>query len=84
MLGLNNNVEAGAAALTGVAIGAAAATSATSAVFWGGVGDRYGHNLVLIGSAIAAAFLQIPQIFVTSPQQLIAFQKHWQVLLPAA
>ncbi len=74
VLGLNNSVEAGAAALTGVAIGAAAFTSALSAVFLGRVGDRYGHNRVLIGAAIAAAVLQIPQIFVTSPQQLIFFQ----------
>jgi DHA1 family multidrug resistance protein-like MFS transporter len=74
VLSLNRNVEAGAAALTGIAIGAAAFTSAISAVILGRVGDRYGHHYVLIGSAIAAVFLQIPQIFVTSPQQLIAFQ----------
>ncbi len=74
VLGLNRNVESGAAALTGVAIGAAAVTSALSAVYLGRVGDRYGHSYVLIGSAVAAAFLQIPQIFVTSPQQLIIFQ----------
>ncbi len=74
VLSLNGNIERGAATLTGLAIGAAAFTSAISAVFLGRVGDRYGHNYVLIGSAIAAVVLQIPQIFVTSPQQLVAFQ----------
>lgn len=74
VLGLNHNIEAGAAALTGIAIGGAAFTSALSAVLLGRVGDRYGHSYVLIGSALAAVVLQIPMIFVTSAPQLIFFQ----------
>lgn len=74
VLSLNHNIEAGTAALTGLAIGVAAFTSAISAVFLGRVGDHYGHSYVLIGSALAAVVLQIPQIFVTSPWQLIFFQ----------
>jgi DHA1 family multidrug resistance protein-like MFS transporter len=74
VLSLNNGREAGTAALTGVAIGAAALTSAISAVYLGRLGDRIGHSRVLLASALAAAVLSLPQMFVTAPWQLILFQ----------
>jgi len=74
VLSLNNNLEQGTAALTGVAIGAAALTSAISAIYLGRLGDRIGHNRVLVAAAIAAIFFSLPQMFVTAPWQLILFQ----------
>ncbi len=74
VLSLNNGVEAGTASLTGLLIGAAAFSSAISAVYLGRLGDRIGHNKVLIGSALAAMLLHFPQAFVTSAWQLAVLQ----------
>jgi DHA1 family multidrug resistance protein-like MFS transporter len=74
ILNLNANVEQGAATITGLTLGAAALTSAISAVYLGRLGDRIGHNKVLIASAVAAMLLHIPQIFVQAPWQMILLQ----------
>ena len=66
--------EEGAASLTGIVIGAASLTGAISAVWLGKLGDRFGHIKVLIGSAMVAAVLYVPQTFVTSVWQLILLQ----------
>jgi len=66
--------EEGAASITGIVIGAASLTGALSAVWLGKLGDRYGHIKVLIGSAVFAALLYIPQSFVTAAWQLILLQ----------
>jgi DHA1 family multidrug resistance protein-like MFS transporter len=58
---LNGGRQEGAAALTGLVIGAAALTSAISAVYLGRLGDRIGHTKVLIGSALAAMVFYAPQ-----------------------
>jgi DHA1 family multidrug resistance protein-like MFS transporter len=74
VLNLNNGVERGTASMTGIAIGVAAFTSAISAVYLGKLGDRIGHSRILVGSALAAALMYVPQIFVTSAWQLVAVQ----------
>lgn len=66
--------EDGAALFTGVVIGAAAVTSAMSAVWLGRLGDRIGHTRVLIGAAAVAGLVCIPQVFVTAAWQLAALQ----------
>jgi DHA1 family multidrug resistance protein-like MFS transporter len=74
VLSLNDGIERGAASMTGTAIGVAAFTSAISAVYLGKLGDRIGHSRILVGSALAAALMYVPQIFVTSAWQLVAAQ----------
>ncbi|HAJ38496.1 MAG TPA: MFS transporter [Chloroflexi bacterium] len=74
VLALNEGVERGAVAMTGLIIGVAAFTSAVSAVYLGRLGDRIGHERILFGSAMLSAVLFIPQVFVTSGWQLAFWQ----------
>jgi DHA1 family multidrug resistance protein-like MFS transporter len=74
VLALNGNRAEGTAALTGVVIGAAALTSAISAVYLGRLGDKIGHTRVLVGSALAAMVLYAPQAWVQEPWQLVLLQ----------
>jgi DHA1 family multidrug resistance protein-like MFS transporter len=74
VLELNQGVSAGAAMTTGLVIGAAALTSALSAIYLGRLGDRIGHTRVLAASAVAGALLYIPQVWVTTSWQLILLQ----------
>lgn len=74
VLSLNGGRQEGAAALTGLVIGAAALTSAISAVYLGRLGDRIGHTKVLIGSALAAMVFYAPQAYAQSVSQLILLQ----------
>lgn len=74
VLALNQGQEAGATALTGVVIGASALTSALSAVYLGRLGDRIGHERILVISALFAALLYLPQSLVSAPWQLIVLQ----------
>jgi DHA1 family multidrug resistance protein-like MFS transporter len=74
VLALNNGQAAGTAALTGLVIGASALTSAVSAVYLGRLGDRIGHTKVLIGAALAAMVLYLPQAWAQSAWQLILLQ----------
>jgi DHA1 family multidrug resistance protein-like MFS transporter len=64
----------GAASITGLIIGLASLTAATSGVWLGRLGDRIGHSRVLIVSALVAALLYAPQPFVTSAWQLVVLQ----------
>jgi DHA1 family multidrug resistance protein-like MFS transporter len=66
--------EEGAAWTTGLVQGSTALTSALSAGWFGRLGDRHGHSRILIGSAVAAALLYIPQALVTAAWQLIILQ----------
>lgn len=74
VLELNQGVTAGAAMTTGLVIGAAALTSSLSAIYLGRLGDRIGHTRILAASAIAAALLYLPQVWVTTTWQLILLQ----------
>lgn len=70
VLALNQGREAGSAAMTGVVLGVAAFTTALSAVYLGRLGDKIGHNRVLIGASLAAVLLHFPQALVTTVWQL--------------
>ena len=74
ILALNGGLETGTASMTGIVIGLSALSSALSAVYLGRLGDRIGHERVLVVSAVLAALLYLPQAFVTSPWQLALLQ----------
>jgi MFS transporter, DHA1 family, multidrug resistance protein len=74
VLSLNDERQAGTAALTGLVIGASALASAISAVYLGRLGDRIGHTRVLITSAVAAMVLYVPQAWVQNTWQLVVLQ----------
>ena len=74
VLSLNRGEESGATAMTGVIIGAAALTSAVSAVYLGRLGDRIGHERILVWSAVLSALLYVPQVFVESVWMLAILQ----------
>ncbi len=62
------------ASITGLISGAAAATSAVSAVLVGRASDRLGYRSVLLVSAALTAALFVPHYFVTDPWQLLFLQ----------
>ncbi|MEZ4866645.1 MAG: MFS transporter [Caldilineaceae bacterium] len=66
--------ESGAATASGLMIGAVAGASAITGVYLGRLGDRIGHERILIGSALVATLCYLPQPFVTAPWQLILLQ----------
>jgi DHA1 family multidrug resistance protein-like MFS transporter len=66
--------EQGAATITGLLLGAAAFSGALSAVWLGKLGDRIGHSRIMVGAALMAALLYLPQYFVTSAWQLALLQ----------
>ncbi len=68
------HTESGAATWTGLMIGAVAGASALSGVYLGRLGDRVGHERIMLVSAIACALFYLPQPFVSTPWQLIALQ----------
>lgn len=68
------HTENGAASWTGLMIGAVAGASALSGVYLGRLGDRVGHEKVMLASAVACALFYLPQPFVTAPWQLIVLQ----------
>jgi DHA1 family multidrug resistance protein-like MFS transporter len=74
VLALNQGEQSGATAMTGVIIGASALTSAVSAVYLGRLGDRIGHERVLVWSAVLSALLYVPQVLVESVWLLAILQ----------
>jgi DHA1 family multidrug resistance protein-like MFS transporter len=62
------------ATMTGVVVGASAATSSIGAVLLGQAGDRVGHQRILLVSAAVAAVLYALQSPVTSVIHLIVLQ----------
>lgn len=68
------HTESGAATWTGLMIGSVAGGSAISGVYLGRLGDRVGHEKIMLASAIACVLLYVPQPFVTAPWQLITLQ----------
>ena len=66
--------EIGAATASGLMIGAVGGASAISSVYLGQLGDRIGHERILIAAAFCAVLFYLPQPFVTAPWQLIILQ----------
>ncbi len=74
VVALQGGQETGSATLTGIMFGVMAGSSAISAIYWGRLGDRLGHDRILVISAALAALLYLPQSMVTSAWQLIILQ----------
>jgi len=66
--------KVGVATVTGIMMGAMAVTSSVSGALMGRMGDRIGHNRVLLASVLAAMVFYLPQPFVTAPWQLVVLQ----------
>lgn len=60
--------------ITGLTIAVTAGAGAFTAVYLGRLGDKIGHRRVLIGSALLAGLLYLPQSQVTSAWQLLLLQ----------
>jgi DHA1 family multidrug resistance protein-like MFS transporter len=71
---LSGEAATDAASTAGWVLGATAVTSAVAASLGGRLGDRIGHQRVLAVAAIAAGVLYVPQAFVHTPWQLLAFR----------
>jgi DHA1 family multidrug resistance protein-like MFS transporter len=63
--------DSGVSTLTGLMVGLGSAAATVTAIYLGRLGDRVGHRKIVIGSAIAAGLLFLPQAFVTDAWQLI-------------
>ncbi len=59
---------------TGLAVGAAAATSTVASIYFGRLGDRTGHRIILISSLAAGGLLYIPEVVVHSGWQILVLQ----------
>lgn len=60
--------------ITGLTIAVTAAAGTVTAVYLGRLGDQIGHRRVLIGSALLAGLLYLPQSQVATPWQLLVLQ----------
>ncbi|NIS81411.1 MAG: MFS transporter [Anaerolineales bacterium] len=60
--------------VTGLVIGVTSATMTISAIYLGRLGDRVGHQRVLIAGAFAAALFYLPQTFVKTTSLLLVLQ----------
>lgn len=63
-----------AAIMTGLMIGAASISGAITSVWMGRLGDRIGHNSILVWGAVVTLLFYLPQPFVENAWQLIALQ----------
>ena len=74
VLALNQGTQSGTTMLAGATIGVSALTSALSAVYLGQLGDRIGHDRILLWSALLSALVSVPQMFITATWQLVVLQ----------
>ena len=63
--------DSGVSTMTGLMVGLGSAAATVTAIYLGRLGDRIGHRKIVIGSAIAAGLLFLPQAIVTEAWQLI-------------
>jgi len=63
-----------AATVTGLIFTVAGVVAAVSSLIWGRLGDRVGYRRLLIGMALGAGLIYIPQALVTSAIQLIVLR----------
>jgi DHA1 family multidrug resistance protein-like MFS transporter len=63
--------DTGVSTVTGIMVGIGSAAATVTAIYLGRLGDRIGHRTIVVGSAITAALLFLPQAFVTEAWQLI-------------
>jgi MFS transporter, DHA1 family, multidrug resistance protein len=62
------------ATMTGLIFTVAGVIAAVSSVLWGRFGDRFGYRRLLIGMALGAGLVYIPQALVTTILQLIVLR----------
>jgi DHA1 family multidrug resistance protein-like MFS transporter len=74
--------------LAGITLGVLGLTSAVSSVYFGRLGDKRGHHLILIGAALGAGLIYLPMSAAQNPWQLIVLQAIFGVfaggMIPAA
>ncbi len=59
---------------TGLVVGATAATSTVSSIYFGRLGDRKGQRKILIGSLAIGGLFYIPEIFANAGWQVLVLQ----------
>jgi DHA1 family multidrug resistance protein-like MFS transporter len=62
------------ATVAGLVLGSTAVTSALAAAFAGRLGDRLGHERLIVICAVCGGLLYVPQALVTSPWQLLGLR----------
>ena len=65
---------AGQSIYAGLVMSVSSAAGVVSGIYLGRLGDKIGHRIVLFGCAIVATAFYIPQVFVTSVEQLLLLQ----------
>jgi MFS transporter, DHA1 family, multidrug resistance protein len=74
--------------LAGVTLGVLGLTSAVSSIYFGRLGDKHGHGIILISSAMASGLIYLPMALTQHPWQLIVLQALFGVfaggMIPAA
>jgi DHA1 family multidrug resistance protein-like MFS transporter len=77
-----------ASATSGVALGMLGLTSAISSIYFGRLGDRRGHQPILLACAFASALIYLPMGLATASWQLVVLQGLFGIaaggLVPAA
>lgn len=71
---LLNPEMAGQSIFAGAVMSVSSATSTVSGIYLGRLGDRIGHRIILMWSAIVVVIFYLPQPFVTNIWQLLVLQ----------
>jgi DHA1 family multidrug resistance protein-like MFS transporter len=76
------------ASLAGVTLGVLGLTSAISSIFFGRLGDKRGHQSILVGCALGSGLVYLPMALTQHPWQLILLQAIFGIfaggMIPAA
>lgn len=79
---------ASTASLAGVTLGVLGLTSAISSIYFGRLGDKRGHQTILVGCALGSGLVYLPMALTQHPWQLIVLQAIFGVfaggMIPAA
>lgn len=83
-----SHVTGSTSSLAGVTLGILGVTSAVSSMYFGRLGDKRGHSLILMSTALGAGLVYLPMALVQHPWQLIVLQALFGVfaggMIPAA
>lgn len=85
---LAGHLSSSSSSLAGVTLGILGFTSAISAIYFGRLGDKKGHRIILIGCLLGSGLIYLPMALAQHPWQLIALQAAFGVFaggtIPAA